>query len=69
MRKKFLALISVVSGILTFVAAPAAFSDKSDTNAAFACIPAMVCLMTILACDNGEDRFVRPEEPEQETAI
>jgi len=54
MRKVF-AAISILSGILTFVAAAFVFKDGSDINAVVACIPAFICFATGSITDYMED--------------
>ncbi len=45
MRRKICSALTVLTGIATFIVAACAFKENSGVNAAFACIPAAVCLI------------------------
>lgn len=60
--RKVMVLVSVVTGILTFAAVAYAGREGSNFNAAFACIPALICIMTAIAGDKAEGQHLDLDE-------
>ncbi|MBQ5989745.1 MAG: hypothetical protein IJL67_09640 [Oscillospiraceae bacterium] len=60
--RKFMTVLSVVLGILTFAAVSYVGKDSSKFNAAFICIPALLCIMTAIVGDRPDSQHLDLDE-------
>ena len=56
--RKVMTVLSVVFGVLTFAAIAYAGQEESNFNVAYACIPALFCIMTAIADDRVDEQHL-----------
>lgn len=60
--RKIMTVLSALFGVLTFAAIAYAGRDGSNFNAAYACIPALFCIMTAIAGDKSDEQHLDIDE-------
>ena len=64
--RKFMTVLSIILGILTFAAVSYAGRADSKFNAAFICIPALLCIMTAIVGDRPDSQHLDLDEVDAE---
>ncbi len=62
--RKLMTFVSVLTGVLTFAAVAYAGRDGSTFSAAYACIPALICIMTAIAGDRSDGQHLDLDDAE-----
>lgn len=66
--RKIMVLVSIVFGILTFAAIAYAGREGSTFNTAYACIPALFCIMAAIAGDQTDEQHLDLDDAEADTS-
>ncbi len=64
--RKFMTVLSIILGILTFAAVSYAGQADSKFNAAFICVPALLCIMTAIVGDRPDSQRLDLDEVDAE---
>ena len=64
--RKFMTVLSIILGILTFAAVSYAGQADSKFNAAFICVPALLCIMTAIVGDRPDSQNLDLDEVDAE---
>lgn len=62
--RKIMSVLSVLFGVVTFAAIAYANREGSSFNVAFACVPALICMMTAIAGDRADEQHLDLDEAE-----
>lgn len=62
--RKIMSVLSALFGIITFAAIGYASREGSNFNVAYACIPALICIMTAIAGDKSDEQHLDLDEAE-----
>ena len=69
MVRKIMIAVSVVFGLLTFLAVAFAEREGSSFDIGYTCIPALLCIMSAIAAANSEEQKLDMDEAETDAAV